>query len=120
MIPLGSRMVLLVRLVDRLPMPAPERRRRGRPQCYSDRLFIKALVVMVVRHLHRPGELLAVLEEPTAEMLLVRALLSEAGQSPSRRTWERRLKHLPQSLPAQIGCLGRCLVEQGQPWATCG
>jgi hypothetical protein len=75
---------------------------------------------MVVRHLHRPGELLAVLDAPTAEMLVVRAALSEGGLYPSRRTWERRLKHLPQSLPAQIGCLGRCLVEQVQPWASCG
>ncbi len=33
---------------------------------------------MIVRHLHRPGELLAVLDEPTAEMLHVRALLSHA------------------------------------------
>jgi len=64
MIPLGSRLVLLLRLVDRLPMPAPERRGRGRPQRYSDRLFLKALVIMIVRHLHRPGELLAVLTNP--------------------------------------------------------
>src|SRR2546421_12862860 len=112
MIAPGSRLVLLLRLVDRLPLDSPAACRRGRPRRYSDRLFIKALVVMVVRHLHRPGELLAVLDEPTAEMLVVRAVLSEAGQYPSRRTWERRLKDLPQSLPAQIGCLGRCLVEQ--------
>ena len=119
MIAPGSRLVLLLRLVDRLPMPAAVRR-RGRPRRYSDRLFLKALVVMVVRHLHRPGELLAALEEPTWEMLEVRALLSEAGRWPCRRTWERRLGTLPASLPAQIGCLGRCLVEQLQPWASCG
>jgi hypothetical protein len=53
-------------------------------------------------------------------MLLVRARLSERGRYPSRRTWERRLRRLPETLPAQIGCLGRCLVEQIQPWATCG
>jgi len=62
----GSRLVLLLQLVDRIPLPAPERRRRGRPPRYSDRVFLKALVGMVVRHLHRPGERLAVLDEPTA------------------------------------------------------
>jgi hypothetical protein len=116
----GSRLVLLLRLVDCIPAPPPGRRRRGRPRRYADRLFLKALVVMIVRHLHRPGELLAVLAEPTAEMLQVRALLSEAGRRPCRRTWERRLAQLPATLPAQIGCLGHCLVEQLQPWAACG
>jgi hypothetical protein len=120
MIPPGSRLVLLVGLVDRIPLPAPDRRRRGRPPRYADRLFLKALVVMLVRHLHRPGELLAVLEEPTAEMQQVRALLSEAGRLPCRRTWERRLARLPESLPAQLGCLGRYLVQQLQPWADGG
>src|ERR671924_72382 len=120
MITPGSRLVLLLQLVDRIPLPAPECRRRGRPRRYSDRLFLKALVVMVVRHLHRPGELLAVLAEPTPEMRQVRALLSEGGRWPCRRTWERRLSQLPETLPAQLGCLGRCLVEQLQPWAACG
>ena len=120
MIPLGSRLVLLLRLVDRLPMPAPERRGRGRPPCYSDRLFLKALVVMIVRHLHRPGELVAVLDEPTPDMRELRALLSEDGRVPCRRTWERRLGRVPETLPAQISCMGQCLVEHLQPWADCG
>src|SRR2546422_7278874 len=120
MIPLGSRLVLLLRLVDRLPMPAPERRGRGRPQRYSDRLFLKALVVMIVRHLHRPGEWLAVLNEPTPDMLEIRALLSEHGGVPCRRTCERRLERVPETLPAQISCLGHCLVKRLQPWANCG
>ena len=116
----GSRLVLLVGLVDRIPMPVPDRRRRGRPRQYSERLFLKALVVMIVRHLHCPGELLAVLEEPTPEMLQVRTLLSDGCGWPCRRTWERRLGRLPESLPAQLGCLGRRLVQQLQPWADCG
>ena len=121
MIPLDSRLVLFLRLVDRVPCPPPETgRHRGRPRRYSDRLFLKALVIMIVRHLHRPGELLAVLDTPTPEMLVVRALLSEDGRYPSRRTWERRLAHLPETLPAQIGWLGRYLVDLLQPWATCG
>src|SRR5581483_7222048 len=115
----GSRLVTLLRLVERIPVPPPKRH-RGRPPLYSDRLFLKALVVMIVRHLHRPGELLAVLDEPTPEMLQVRNLLIDGGRFPSRRTWERRLARVPDTLPAQIGCLGRCLVTRLQPWATCG
>src|SRR5918912_707240 len=112
MIAPGSRLVLLLRLVDRIPLPAPDQRRRGRPRQYSDRPFLKALVVMVVRHLHRPGELLAVLDEPTAEMLHVRALLSQDGHWPSRRTWERRLGCLPEGLPAQLGYYAPPLVQR--------
>lgn len=42
------------------------------------------------------------------------------GRFPSRRTWERRLATLPDTLPAQIGCLGRHLVTRLDPWADCG
>jgi hypothetical protein len=50
---------------------------------------MKALVVMIVKHLHKVGELLAVLEEDNRE---VRQLLSEGGCFPSKRTFERRLE----------------------------
>lgn len=113
-------LVKLVQLVDSIPSPAPPRRGRGRPKVYADRLFLKALVIMIVRHLHTVGELLAVLAEPTDEMRTLRHLLSHEGRFPTRRTWERRLKALPTTLPAQIGCLGRALVEYLQPWATVG
>ena len=113
--------VILVKLVDCIPMPpAPGKRGRGRPQFYSERLFLKALVIMIVQHLHKVHELLAVLDEPTAEMQMLRSLLSEGGRYPTRRTWERRLKALPASLPAQISCLGRYLVVLMQPWLTYG
>lgn len=116
-----SLLVMLVQLVDRLPMPEPPaKRRRGRPAVYTDRLFLKALVIMIIRHLHTVNELLSVLAQPTPEMLLLRNLLGEQGRFPSRRTWERRLAQLPDSLPAQIGCLGRHLVATIQPWAHCG
>jgi hypothetical protein len=116
-----SLLVMLLRLVDRLPaLPAPAKRGRGRPKLYSDKLFLKALVVMIVRHLHTVHELLSVLEQPTPEMLLVHTLLAEGGRVPTRRTWERRLKAIPDTLPAQIGCLGRHLVVLLQPWADCG
>ena len=60
------------------------------------------------------------LNEPTDEMQALRALLVMEGRFPTRRTWERRLQALPATLPAQIGCLGRYLVQQLQPWATHG
>jgi len=72
---------------------------------------------MIVRRLHKVGELLAVLEEPTPEMRLMRELLREEGRFPSRRTFERRLKALPETLPGQIGSLGRHLVALLGPWA---
>jgi len=116
-----SLLVTLVKLVDRIPTPPPpSKRSRGKPKFYPDRLFLKALVIMIIRHLHKVHELLTVLEEPTVEMQALRTLMTEKGRYPSRRTWERRSKGLPETLPAQIGCLGRYLVALIEPWATCG
>jgi hypothetical protein len=121
MITQDSVLVQLIRLVDRIPTsPPPPRRPRGRPVFYSERLFLKALVIMIVRRLHKVGELLAVLEEDTPEMREVRQLLFEGGRFPSRRTFERRLKALPDSLAEQIGRLGRHLVELLRPWESRG
>ena len=120
MIPQESLLILLVGLIAHIPVPPPPKPGRGHPKVYSDRLFLKALVIMIVRHLHKVHELLSVLEQPTAEMQTLRSLLAENGRYPARRTWERRLKSLPESLPAQIGCFGRYLVELIQPWADCG
>lgn len=76
-------LVQLVRLIDRIPTPPPSTRPcRGRPPVYSDGLFLKALVVMIVKRLHRVGELLAVLDEPTPEMRALRGLLLRAGPLP--------------------------------------
>ena len=114
-------LVILVKLVDQVPMPpAPPKRGRGHPKVYSDRLFLKALVIMIVRRLHKVHELLSVLAQDTSEMQTLRALLTENGCYPSRRTWERRLKAVPDTLPAQIGCFGRALGALIQPWAHCG
>lgn len=117
-----SLLVTLVELLDRLPIPPPPKKKRGpgRPRVYTDRLFLKALVIMIVRHLHTVNELLGVLAQPTPEMRALRLLLSERGKFPSRRTFERRLKALPDALPAQIGCLGRHLVALIRPWASSG
>ena len=90
MIPEISLLVMLVRLVERIPMPTPPplppptNRGRGRPAFYSDRLFLKALVIMIVKHLHTPYELLCVLQQPTPEMQALRPLLTEAGQEGSQ------------------------------------
>jgi Transposase DDE domain len=117
-----SVLVALVRLVDRIPMPATAQasRLRGRPRVYPDRLFLKALVIMIVRHLPKVHSLLAVVAEPTPQMRELRELLTEQGRFPSRRTFERRLKAIPETLPAQIACLGSYLVELIKPWPESG
>lgn len=121
MVSQDSLLVTLVKLVDRLPQPVlPVKRGRGHPKVYPDRLFLKALVIMIVRHLHTVHELLSVLAQPTTEMNHLRLLLCEQGRFPTRRTWERRLKTLPATLPAQIGCLGRHLIDLVQPWVHTG
>ena len=119
MVPHGSVLLALVALIAVIPVPA-EAARTGRPPVYSDRLFLKALVVMLVRDVSTVGGLLALVEEPTWEMQALRARLTEHGRFPSRRTWERRLATLPSTLPARIGCLGRHLVGLLDPWAADG
>ena len=55
-------LVTLVKLVDDIPVPpSPAKRPRRRPKVHSDRLFLKALIIMLVRHLHNVHALLAVL-----------------------------------------------------------
>jgi Transposase DDE domain len=121
MIPQEPLLVILVKMISRIPMPPlPSKRKRGHPIVYPDRLFLQALVIMIVRHLHKVHELLTALDEPNCEMQTLRTLLTENGRYPSRRTWERRLKTIPDTLPAQIGCLGRYLVSLIQPWQQCG
>jgi hypothetical protein len=44
---------------------------------YSDRLYLKALVIMIVKRLDKAHELLGVLEEPTPQMPTVRDPLHE-------------------------------------------
>jgi len=120
MITQDSVLVQLIRLIECIPSPSPPPRRRGRPVVYSEKLFLKALVIMIVRRLHKVGELLAVLDESTPEMRMVRELLCERGRFPARRTFERRMRALPERLPDQIGCLGRHLVGLLSPWERSG
>jgi hypothetical protein len=123
MVPQVSVLVLLVDLIDAIPGPPVKARggaQGGRPPLYSDRLFWKALVIMLVRNVSTVSGLLAILEQPTWEMQTLRARLAEHDRLPTRRTWERRLAALPSSLPARIGCLGRYLVGLIDPWAAGG
>ena len=122
MIPEEPFLVILLNLVDHIPEPSrPQKRGRGRPHTYPDRLIVKALIVMVVRRLYSAYALLAFLEQDTALTRRLRQHLTlPDGRFPSRRTWERRLKVLPDSLPRLIGALGRHLVKLIQPWAQSG
>ena len=119
MVPDAPVLVSLLSLIDRIPRPAAPAR-RGRPPVYSDRLFLKALVVMVLKRLPTAHALLAVLDQPTPEMRQLRELLTEGGRFPARRTWERRLAAVPATLPAQVACLGHHLVALLGPWRDCG
>lgn len=108
-------------LVDFIPLPPqPPKRNRGRQKYYSDRLILKALIVMIIRRLYSAYAFYQFLQQddPVAQQL--RFLLTEGAKSPCCRTWERRLKALPESLPALIGCLGRHLVLIVKPWLEHG
>jgi hypothetical protein len=121
MIAESSLLVALLQLIARIPLPpAPLKRGRGRPPVDSDRLVLHGLLIMIVRRLETVPLLVAVLQAPTEEMARVRAVLAVDGRLPHRRTWERRLARVPQTLPAQIGCVGRALVDLTAAWATHG
>ena len=111
MVSQDSLLVTLVKLVDRLPMPmAPSKRERGHPRVYSDRLFLKALVIMIVRHLHKVNELLSVLAQPTAEMAILRGLPSRTGALPGT-------SHLGTALKVAAGYIARANWLPGSPSA---
>ena len=82
-----SLLVTLVKLVSLIPIPpTPLKRGRGRPHTYPDRLFLQALVILIIRHLITIHELLSVLAQPTPEMQTLRNVLSIDGRFPTRRT----------------------------------
>src|SRR5262245_53648963 len=113
-----SILVRLVMLIDKIPQPpAPAKRGRGKPKRYSEKLILKALVVMIIRRLYSAYALLQFLEQNDPVVKQLRALLIEDGKFPSRRTWERRLGKLPDNLPALIGYFGRYLSALLKPWA---
>ena len=113
MVPQDSLLVILVGLIDLIPMPpAPIHRKRGRSKTYPDQLFLKALVIMIIQQVQTPSGLLAILAQATPEMqVLQQALSLPDGRFPCRRTWERGLAAMPDTLPAQIACLGCFLLD---------
>jgi hypothetical protein len=115
-----TRLVTLVPLVDRGPVPPPAARGRGRPPTSPDRLFVQALVIRIVRHVHTIHTRLSVLAQPTPALPTWRAVLTVDGRFPTRRTGERRRQTIPTTWPAPLGCLGRALGALMQPWASWG
>lgn len=96
-----SLLVSLVVLIDRLPWPPePTQRPWGRPKTYSDRLVVKALVIMIIRRLYTAYALLTFLEQDDAVAKQLHPLLTEHGRFPTRRTWERLLAACPHTCPA--------------------
>jgi hypothetical protein len=45
-------LVSLLSHVEYLPSPPPQKRKRGRQETYSYKLFIKALIVMIIRRFY--------------------------------------------------------------------
>ncbi len=112
MVSQDSLLVTLFKLVDHLPMPSlPTKRGRGHPQVYPDRLFLKALVIMIVRHLHTVHELLSVLAQPTAEM---RQLHEELSEHLPRSPPPERFGHRPLGMVKQDEDLGLYALGAGE------
>jgi hypothetical protein len=83
MVPQVSVLVLLVDLIAAIPSPTFAQR-RGRPPTYPDRLFVQALVIILVRRVSTVDGLLAILEQPTFTARCPRAAWSAPSASPSK------------------------------------
>ena len=106
MLPQAPLLVMLVKLVDRLPGPEPPpKRERGRQKVYADRLIVKALVIMIIRRLYSAYSLLAFLDQDTD---LTRALRAELTDAQGR---------FPRAAPGNVGCR-RCPTACPVGWAA--
>lgn len=65
-------------------------------------------------------ELRIILEQPTLEMQRLRMEFMVEDKLPTGRTWECRLKVLPEHLLVQIAAFGAYLLESLKPWAEGG
>ena len=73
-------LVTLLKMVDRLPMPQqPAKRKRGRPYVYSERLMIKALLIMSIKRLYSAYALLAYLDQE--QVTIVESLDQKPAQA---------------------------------------
>jgi hypothetical protein len=121
MIHQDSTLVTIFRQIDEIPLPKQvEKQAKGHPKSYSDRLILKGLVFMVIRHIRHIHEFHSMLRQPTPELDEIRLQLSEENQFPSRRTWERRIQPIIDAMPEIIGSLGRYLVTIIKPWERSG
>lgn len=112
---------LMLALVERISLPSlPTPTKVGRNPKYSDSLFLKAAVIMSVKRFSRINEFLTALHEPTQDMKILRDHLSDTGQLPTRRTFERRLKKITDLLPGIIARLGSSLVVLLAVWEGFG
>ena len=60
----GTILVSLLWLVEQIPTPPPPaKRQRGRQETYSDKLFVKALIIMIIRRLSTAYALLSFLDQ---------------------------------------------------------
>src|SRR5438270_12357973 len=108
MVQQNSLLVMLVQLVEHIPTPPPPAKpSKRRPAFYPDTLFLKALVIMIVKHLHYPYELLCVLEIPSREMQALRRMLIEGRRDQTGGICELLLHALCDYVPVHIGCLYR-------------
>src|SRR5215510_9751730 len=73
----GSILVSILWLVEQIPTPSPSaKRQRGRQETYSDKLFVKALIVMIIRRLYTAYALLHFLEQDDPVARQIRPLLT--------------------------------------------
>lgn len=117
-----SVLVMVLAQVDRLPEEAFPALQAGKGygRIYPERLFVKAALVMLVQHWPKVQEFYEALQQPVGAMQRLRELLSVHGRFPSRRTFNRRVKAVAESLPTVIGWMGRMLVEQMRLWEQSG
>jgi hypothetical protein len=81
MIHQDSTLVTFFRQIDEIPHPKQEvKQAKGHPKVYSDRLFLKGLVFMGIRHIRNIHEFHSMFQYPTPELDEVRLQISEHGR----------------------------------------
>ena len=123
MVPQSSLLLALVDLIEVIPSPSepgPVWNARRSSAVYSDRLFLKALVIMLVRNVSTVSGLIAILEQPTWEMAALRGAADRARPFPESSHLGAPPGGAAEHPAGRIGCLGRHLVGLIDPWAAGG